>query len=333
MPLSRRKFLLCAAGVGFTSACTLPLVVQRMQGSHFTTRTSWALGSNLSLTVVGLSVVAADRALDAAFGEIELVEQVMSIYRPDSQLSRLNRDRVLMHPHPQLLTVLATAEQTARETNGAFDITVQPLWQLYAAAKRAGTTPTAAELATAKTKLDWRQVDVTRDRIRLLDRVEAITLNGIAQGFALDRAIAVLKEHGAKSALINTGEIGSLGQKSTHDPWTVGIQHPREADAYVAVADLDGRALATSGDYETSFSSDFAQNHIFDPRTGVSPAELASVSIVAPTGLQADALSTAVMVLGKDRGLAYLRSQPNVDALLVDKSGEVVRTAGFPASI
>ena len=333
MQSARRKFLLlAAAGAG---VCSFPWLAGRWRSSQqpTITRTSWALGTDLCLTVTGLSKSQASRALDAAFAEIELVEQTMSIYRPESQLSRLNRDRVLERPHPHLLTVLATAEQTARETGGAFDISVQPLWNLYAAAKRAANTPTPAEIAAAQHQVDWRKIELSRNFIRLHEPVEAITLNGIAQGFALDRAVAVLKDHGATSALLNTGEISSLGMKNLDDPWTVGIQHPRESDVFIAVADLDGRALATSGDYQTTFSADFAKNHIFDPRTGESPTELASASIVAPTGLQADALSTAAMVLGRERTLAYLARLPNVDALLVDKNGNVSRTPGFPAAV
>lgn len=331
MPMARRKFLLlAAAGAGL---CASPWLLSRSQRSAEVTRTAWALGSDLSLTVLGLSDTAVNRALDAAFAEIETVEQVMSLYRPDSQLCQLNCNRCLSQPHPHLLTVLRAAEQTARETSGAFDISVQPLWDLHAKAQRSSTLATAADLAAARGKVDWRKVHVSRERIELHDPVEALTLNGIAQGFALDRAVAVLKSHGATSALVNTGEITCLGQKAIDDPWTVGIQHPREREAFIAVADLDGRALATSGDYETTFSADFAKNHIFDPRTGESPAELASASIVAPTGLQADALSTAAMVLGRERTLAYLRTLPNVDALLVDKAGNVVRTPGFPASV
>lgn len=333
MQLARRKFLLfAAAGAGL---CSLPWLAGggRSSQPQPITKTARALGADLSLTVAGLPEAQACRALDAAFAEIELVEQTMSIYRPESQLSQLNRERTLKSPHPYLLTVLAMAEQTARDTGGAFDISIQPLWNLYAASKQTGRTPSHDEISAARSKVDWRKIAVRREQIRLQKPVEAITLNGVAQGFALDRAIAILKQRGATSALINTGEISGLGEKANGDPWTVGIQHPREPEAFVAVADLDGRALATSGDYETSFSADFAKNHIFDPRTGESPVELASASIVAPTGLQADALSTAAMVLGRERTLAYLARLPNVDALLVDKAGNVCRTLRFPTAV
>jgi thiamine biosynthesis lipoprotein len=293
------------------------------------TRRSWALGSDVSMTVLGLSSNRAEQALDAAYAELETVEQVMSLYRPDSQLCRLNRGRELNRPHPYFVEVLATAERTSRQTDGAFDITVQPLWQLFTTCQKQGRLPGEPEIAAARRCVSWRAVECSRNRIRLRSPIEAITLNGIAQGFAADRALAALRAHGVEHALVNTGEIGSVGEKPDGRGWTAGIQHPREPDAFVSLAALRGRSLATSGDYETTFAADFSKNHIFDPRTGESPGELASVSIAAQTAMQADALSTAAMVLGPRRTLELIARLPDVDALLVLKDGRVLRTAGF----
>jgi thiamine biosynthesis lipoprotein len=314
MSLNRRRFLCVALAAGAVSRG-----FPRRASDYAVTRKAWALGSDVSMTVLGLPAHRAERALEAAFDELATVERVMSLYRPDSQLCRLNRDRWLDEPHPYLVEVLNVAAQTARQSDGAFDVTVQPLWQRFAECHQQNRLPSDEEVAVARACVDWRAVEVSRDRVRLRAPATAITLNGIAQGFAADRAIAALKRHGVRQALVNTGEIGSLGRKTNGGDWTVGIQHPREPDAFVALAALDGRSLATSGDYETTFSTDFSTNHIFDPRTGQSPSELASVSIVAPTAMQADALSTAAMVLGPQRTLALIESLSNVDALLVLK--------------
>ncbi len=110
----------------------------------------------------------------------------------------------------------------------------------------------------------------------------------------------------------------------------MGIQHPRIEDAYISVAKLDGRCLATSGDYATSFSPDHRDNHIFDPRTGKSPTELASVSVLAESGLVADGLSTALFVLGPEQGLRLIEATPGADALFVLKDGRTLATRGFP---
>lgn len=332
MSLGRRRFLsLSLGGVAVFAAGRLAWRgLERLPSENVVMRRAWALGSDVSMTVMGLPTDRAERALDAAFAELELVEQVMSLYRPNSQLCRLNRDRVLHQPHPYFLAVLAMAEQTSRQSDGVFDITVQPLWELFATCQKQGRLPTDSQIAAARACVDWRAVEVSHGHIQLRAPATAITLNGIAQGFAADRAIAALRDHGVEHALVNSGEIGCLGRKPDGHDWTVGVQHPREPDAFVALAALQGRSLATSGDYETTFSADFSKNHIFDPHNGQSPSELASVSIVAPTAMQADALSTAAMVLGSDRTLALLEDLSDVDALLVLKDGRLRCTRGFP---
>jgi thiamine biosynthesis lipoprotein len=131
---------------------------------------------------------------------------------------------------------------------------------------------------------------------------------------------------------VNTGEIGAMGGKETGEPWTVGIQHPRNADAYVALASLLDCCMATSGDYATRFTDDYVRHHIFDPANGQSPWELASATVTAPAGLDADGLATAILVLGHEKGLKLLRTFPKAEAFLVLKDGQTVSTPGFPAT-
>jgi thiamine biosynthesis lipoprotein len=289
-----------------------------------------ALGSEVSITALHPDVDIARTAVGAALAELRLVESLMSIYRPESQLSRLNREGSLERPHPYLVAVMREAEAMSRRSDGAFDITVQPLWALYAAAQRAGTLPEGAAIRATLDAIDWRGVEVTTRQIRLTGRGTAVTLNGIAQGFAADRLMAALGKHGVEHALVNTGELASLGDRADGRPWTVGIQHPRRPDAYISLAALHGRCLATSGDYATSFSNDYRDNHLFDPRTGRSPERFSSVSMVAPTATLADAMSTAVFVLGPEKGLDLVRSTPGADALFVFKDGRTLSTEGFP---
>ncbi|MCO6457405.1 MAG: FAD:protein FMN transferase [Pirellulaceae bacterium] len=336
--MQRRGFLwgvgggLVAALAG--SAAVAPRFGSRPQPDNstaaFETRTSRALGSDVSITVGHAEPRVRRQALDAAFAELELVESLMSIYRPDSQLSRLNRDGVLERPHPYLLEVLQAASGIAARTQGAFDVTVQPLWALYRQAQTAGRLPSESAVRQARAQVDWRCVSATPRRIELRRPATAITLNGIAQGFAADRAADALLEHGIRHALIDTGEVSALGDSADQRPWSVGIQHPRQTDAFVAVARLQGRGLATSGDYATAFSNDLRHHHLFDPRTGRSPGELSSVTVAAPRLMQADALSTAVFVLGAEQGAKLIATTQDVDALFVLKDGRRLHTPGFP---
>ncbi len=271
------------------------------------------------MTLLHADERAANAALNAAFAELERIESVMSLYRPESQISRLNREGVLERPDASLVEVLRFAAEVAGKSGGAFDVTVQPLWALK------GAKPDASTL----TLVDWRKVELDITRITLAPGM-AITLNGIAQGFAADAAMRVMRAHGVEHALIDAGEFSARGNNAENAPWRIGIQHPRERDAFAALAQLENRCLATSGDYETAFSDDFSRHHIFDPHTGESPGELASVSVLAPSAMAADALSTALFVLGAKRGIDFLRDYPGTDALLILKDGRRVATPGFP---
>ncbi len=342
---SRRRFLAGVAGAGGaaalaalggwkrlagpaggTSAETGPALAGGLQVAR---RSTWALGADVSIVALHPGRQTAEDAITAALAELRLVEEVMSLYRPDSQLCRLNRDGQLADPHPHLVEALRAAGQMSQRSGGAFDATVQPLWAAYAAAQRQGRLPDDVEIESARRLVDWQGVTASPGRIRLARPGMAVTLNGIAQGYAADRVLSALRGHGVENALVNTGEAGTIGRNNGR-PWTAGIQHPRQADAFVAVAELDGRCLSTSGDYATSFSPDRANNHIFDPASGRSPTAFASVTVVAPTAVEADALSTAVFVLGVERGLQLVRSSRQADALLVLKDGRTLATAGFP---
>ena len=299
------------------------------RGTHETREVWKALGTTMELRLRHPLRKTMTQAIRGAMGEVQRIEDVMSVYRPNSQLSRLNRDGHLARPDPYLLQVLQTADLLHRETRGAFDITVQRLWLLHREAHAAGRRPQAAALALARERTGQWQLRHSTDGVDLVEGAQ-ITLNGIAQGFAVDCVLRCLRRHGIQHALVDLGELAGIGSSESGDPWKAGIQHPRVDDAFLALAPLEDRCLATSGDYATSFTSDFAAHHIFDPRTGLSPTELASVSVFAPSAIEADGISTALMTLGIERGVAYLLQKRDVDALFVTKDGRMTKTAGFP---
>ena len=331
---TRRQLLLVMAGASGVAGLGLWgwLVETRASGLKLVRRTARALGTDVTMIALHESRETAERAISAAFGELELIEELMSLYRPHSQISRLNRERVLANPHPYFVSVLERAQRMSRETGGAFDTTVQPFWELYAAAFKEGRIPNDDAIEATRARVDYRKLEVRPERLRLLGEGMAVTLNGIAQGFAADRALAALRAHGVRNAVVNTGELGALGHKEGDESWIAGIQHPRRSDAYVSLAKLDGRCMATSGDYATAFTPDHGYNHIFDPATGRSPQTFSSVTVVAPTGVDADALSTAVFVLGLTKGLHLIHESAGADALFVLKDGEVLVTRGFPST-
>jgi FAD:protein FMN transferase len=330
-PPNRRRFLLGTAGACAALGAGAWQYAKRPRKWELVRRTSHALGAAVTISVCHRDARSAEAALDAAFAELDQVENVMSLYRPESQVCELNRAGFIERPDPRLVTVLNYAAEVAETSGGAFDVTVQPLWELYRAAQKQGHLPDEDAVRETCKHVGWRRVQVAPDRIAFANGGTAITLNGIAQGFAGDAAMAALRNAGVAHALIDTGEMGALGGKPEGSAWRVGIQHPRQPGAFIALADLQDRCLATSGDYETTFSGNFLDHHLFDPSTGHSPKELASVSIVAPNAMQADALSTAVFVLGAERGMGVLRTMPGTDGYMVFKDGRTLATEGFPS--
>lgn len=278
------------------------------------------LGTTLSLRAAHADAARVETALDTAVAGIRRVEAAMSLFRPESELSRLNRDGTLDHPSADLLAVLRTAQHVARRSQGAFDATVQPLWAAYAQAQREGRLPTASEVHAARARVDWRQLAVADTLIAFRQAGMAATLNGIAQGYAADVARDALQAHGIAHALLDTGEHSLLGRNDRGQPWTLGIEDPRDDQRLVAALKTDGRALATSADNRTTFSPDHRHHHIFDPATGDSPAELASVSVLAPRAMLADAL-TKVMFVGGPARIPALAREWQVGVLWIDKAG------------
>jgi len=294
------------------------------------TGSAQAFGTTVTIQVLHPNPLTAQTAIAEALQQVTLVDALMSVHQPRSQVYQLNTQGQLQNPDPHLLEVLAYARHLSGETGGAFDITVQPLWLAFSQAQASGQLPAPQTLAPARALVNWQGVTVQADQLTLAKPGMAITLNGLAQGYAVDLALAALRAKGMTHALLDTGEFGAIGTKSGDQPWVLGIKNPRQTDALAARVALDGRALATSGDYETSFSPDFSHHHIFDPATGDSPSTLASVTVLAPTGLMADGLSTAFMVLGANKALELAASLPHVDALLIHKDGRQQKTAHFP---
>jgi thiamine biosynthesis lipoprotein len=270
-------------------------------------------------------------ALDDAVATLQRIEAQMSLYRDDSALSQLNREGALVSPPPELAELLAIAYDVARRSDGAFDPTVQPLWLAFADAQARGRLPTVAEVDAARALVGWRDLVIEHDSVRLARRGMGLTLNGIAQGYAADRVRAVLLRHGVRDALVDAGEYAMAGRDPQGARWTLGIADPHAQGRLLARLFADGRCVATSGDDATVFSADHRHHHIFDPRTGWSPPDLSGVTVAAPTGALADALTKVFFVAGPARAREIAR-QWRVDAMWVDKHGRWDATPGLRLS-
>ncbi|MDO9709734.1 FAD:protein FMN transferase [Paracraurococcus lichenis] len=288
-------------------------------------RLGLAFGTTFSIRALHAEARVLQAALDAAVAELRSVQAVLSLFDPDSQLSRLNREGMLRRPDPVLLAVLAEARALWAATAGAFDPTIQPLWRLWAEASARGARPSEAALAEARALVDFAAVEADADGLRFRRAGMGLTLNGIAQGHAADRVAAVLRAAGIADALVDAGEFAALGRRGDSAPWQVGIRDPRRGTGLVgSPVTLEG-CLAVSGDDECAFTADRSEHHILDPRTGHSPRDLALLAVRAPRAALADGLSTAGFVVGPARAEALAaRFGASVEAW-VTKDGAVRR--------
>jgi FAD:protein FMN transferase len=294
-------------------------------GLHWKDITFTGLGTVMSIRAAHTSVEALQLALQRARQVIAQVEDDMSLFRANSALSQLNRHGVLRKPPAQLLHVLQLSQRVAQQSQGAFDVTVQPLWQLYAQAQKDGRLPTSQQVEQAQRLVGWRYLDVASTQITLRHSGMGVSLNGVAQGYAADLVKASLKHDGVLHALINTGEWSALGLADGQRPWMLGIAHPRggshPSEPWLARVAMRGLSMATSADDQCTFSDDRVHHHIFNPHTGYSPQDIASVTVAAPDCAMADALTKVLFVAGYAEALHVAKAW-GVPALVVNKTGE-----------
>ncbi|MFP1645487.1 FAD:protein FMN transferase [Pontitalea aquivivens] len=301
MTTTRRRFLTiaaAAAAVAGRPAAAAPLYRWRGQ----------ALGAQASIM---LAHPQAERITATALAEIERLEEIFSLYRPHSAISRLNATGLLQAPPFELLECLGLAGAVHRATGGLFDPTVQPLWAAWASAQAQGGAPDAAALAAARAAIGWGRVRLDAAAITL-DPGMALTLNGIAQGYVADRIADLLAREGLTDVLIDTGEMRALGGHPDGGAWDVGL---RAGEALLPRrVGLRDRALASSAPLGTVFDARAQLGHILDPRTAA-PArgQWSLVSVAAPRAALADALSTALCLMERPAITAALARFPQAE--------------------
>ncbi len=298
---------------------------------HKTTRL--LMGTFVEVTVAGKRQVAREAA-NAAIAEMGRVEKLTSFHTPGSVVSKINAaaGTQTVSTGNEVLGLIQRSLGFAQATDGAFDPTIGPLSSLWGFSAGEPRLPSADQIRDRLGKTGWKRVQIQDQppTVFLPEKGMALDLGAIAKGHALDRGAQVLRSRGVSGGLINAGgDVVAVGQKGAKSPWKVGVRDPRTMNAIVAVIELRDRAVVTSGDYERTFEHDGKRyHHILDPRTGY-PARLAqSVTVVAPNATIADALATAVFVLGPGKGLALVEETDDVEALIMDHSGNLHLSTG-----
>jgi len=290
------------------------------------------MGTRIAVQLWSEDATAAVNAIDAVMAVMHRTDELMSTYKPASQLSQVNAygyERPVQ-VDADVIDVVMKSLEYSRLSEGAFDVTYASVGYLYDYRKH--QRPTEAEIAAALPGVDYRQVVVDPDArtIRFLKPGMRIDLGGIAKGWAVDRGIEILREAGIEHAMVNAGGDTALLGDRLGKPWVVGIRDPRKDGAVVARIPLQDEAISTSGDYERFFEEDGQRyHHILVPGTGKSPDAVRSVTVIGANATRTDGLTKTVFILGVERGMAFIRKLGDVEAIIVDRDGQVFYSAGL----
>jgi thiamine biosynthesis lipoprotein len=283
-----------------------------------------------------------DAIIADTFNEMGRVNNLLNNYDPASDVSHINAaaGNDAVNISPETFLALSKAKKYARLSQGAFDFTVGPLVALWGFNQDqpglAGNEPDHVLIAQVQRLVDYEALQLSDGpsgaSARLKHSGMRIDTGAFGKGFAADRAIHFLREKGIKSALVAAGgTICAIGLKPDGKPWQIGIRHPRNSSSFLTVIPLRDESVSTSGDYEKFYyKAGKRRTHIIDPRTGSPVSTIQSVTVIAPQGIDSDALSTALFVLGPVDGLALIEKLSGVEALIVTESGEVMYSEGWP---
>lgn len=290
------------------------------------------MGTIVEIKVVGKGKAEAKEAINYAFSEIEKVNSLMSAYIEESEVSLLNREGKAK-VSKETLEVIREAVKISSLSQGAFDITVKPLIDLWKKAKEKRKLPTKEEIEKVLPLVDFKNIEIRGNTVSFKIEGMKIDLGGIAKGYAVDRAIKALKDEGIENALINAGgDIYALGLRGKEKPWIIGVRHPREKNKILESLKVTNKAVTTSGDYERYFMlGGVRYSHIVSPNTGYPVSEVPmSVSIIAQNCTLADALATACFVLGPDEGIKLIESLPQVEGMIIASGMNIFYSKGWP---
>jgi FAD:protein FMN transferase len=286
------------------------------------------LGVPAELSLWHTDAAFAQRTIFKARSEIVRLERIFSLYRADSEISRLNQSGKLIKPSPDLRQLIDQSLRLSEQSSGAFDISVQPLWQLYEA-HFWSRTDTHSDISArardvAHALVDFRQIDSGSAAIAFARPHMAITLNSIAQGYITDSIADLLRNEGFDSAVVDLGEFRTLGRDPDGRPFRVGIRDGKSPGTIARTVELDDMALAVSGGYGTAFDSSGRFHHIFDPHNGASANRLIDVAVIGPSATVANGLATAICAGGEALAPALLDHYPRTRAILTRLDGSSV---------
>jgi thiamine biosynthesis lipoprotein len=300
-------------------------------------RTQLLMGTLVQITIPGPSSPESLTSVDKAFDEITRIEKLLSSHLDTSEISQLNKNAggELIAVSAETIKLIQEGIRWGEMSQGIFDITIGPLIKLWDFEGGHKKVPDSDSLANAIALVNYKNIEIIENKVRLKLPGMALDMGGIAKGYAVDRAIETLQKSGVKGAIINAGgDLMAFGKRSAKSAWVIGLQHPRHSEeisaSFAAENSNGGTAVATSGDYQKFFIVDGQRySHILDPQTGVPNRDVISATVTAPSVMQADILATIAFILGPDKGREFLKKLDGVEAMWINKEEEKIFTENF----
>ena len=291
------------------------------------------MGTIIEVVLIGENQEKAEKAALQAFHEIRRIEQLMSPKIETGDVFRINRSagKEWVEISSETLHVIQKSRDISELSEGGFDITVGPLIELWRIAREKGYPPSDKDLKRSLDLVGYRNILINQGgKILLKKNGMSIDLGGIAKGYAVDKAFKVLNSLGYKNLIVNAGGDLRAGGLKFDQPWSIGIQDPRIPEKIMAKLSFSEGAIATSGDYEKYFIYQGKRyHHIFNPRKGLPTEECQSVTILCKEGILADAMATAIFVLGPEKGYSLCQRVGGTNCLIVDKEGKIILSPGL----
>ena len=290
-------------------------------------RTQILLGTIVEIQVSDEDEQVAEKAISQAFAEVKRIDDLFTTYNEESPVWKINNNSdTLIKVDDEIYNLLVLCDSVTRLSDGCFDVSLDNLTKAWGFYTDDPHLPTKAAIDSALNSSGWNNIQLKENQTIIRRKNVGLNFGAIAKGYAVDKAIDVLKKSGIKKALVNAGgEIKVIG-----NDWKVGIQHPRDERGIVAVVKLNDMTVATSGDYEQYFEQDgIRYHHIIDPKTGYPARGLQSVTVINESNTFADALATAVFVMGKEKGMKLIENLNNTEAMIIDEEEKIFYSSGF----
>ncbi len=290
-------------------------------------RTQILLGTVVEIQIIDNDEQKAEDAIRKAFAEIKRIDDLFTTYNEQSPVWKINNSSdTLIKVDEEIYNLLVLCDSVTKISDGCFDVTLDNLTKVWGFYTDNPALPEKESVLGALDLCGWKNLNLTGDATIIKKKKVGLNFGAIAKGYAVDQAIKIIGNFGIKRALVNAGgEIKVIGED-----WKIGIQHPRDEREIIAAIKLNNNSVATSGDYEQFFEVDGIRfHHILDPKTGYPARGIQSVTVINESNTFADALATAVFVMGKENGMKLIENLDNTEAMIIDDEGNIFYSKGF----